>query len=104
MIIRLASFLLVLTSCTYNEIEPICNPDPIVYSDIIQPILDVHCSNCHYEGSDRVPLSNYNQVISAQNEYNLLDRVVNLEMPPYGSQLSLNSTDIVIIRNWIDCD
>ena len=102
MIIRLAFFLLVLISCTYNEIEPICNPDPIFYSDKIQPILDVHCSNCHLEGSGRAPLSNYNQVISAQNEYDLLDRVINFEMPPNGD--SLNESDIIIISNWIDCE
>lgn len=104
MIIRLAFFLLVLISCTYNEIEPICNPDPIFYSDIIQPILDVHCLYCHSDGSGRAPLSNYNQVISAQNEYDLLDRVINLEMPPNGEQPSLNESDIIIIRNWINCE
>tara|TARA_B100001142_G_C14348103_1_gene660876 strand:- start:7261 stop:7575 length:315 start_codon:yes stop_codon:yes gene_type:complete len=104
MIIRLAFFLLVLISCTYNEIEPICNPDPIFYNDIIKPILDVHCSDCHSDGSGRALLSNYNQVISAQNEHDLLDRVINFEMPPYGAQPSLNQSDILIIRNWIDCE
>ena len=96
--------LLVLTSCTYNEITPICKPDEQMFSDLVQSIIESNCMECHSESSSQPPvLETYDGVINALNNHSLRDRVVNREMPPYGAP-PMSESDINIIKNWADCE
>ena len=73
--------LLILTSCTYNEITPICNPDEQMFSDLVQSIIESNCMECHSESSSQPPvLETYDGVINALNNHSLRDRVVNREI------------------------
>ena len=96
--------LLILTSCTYNEITPICEPDEQMFSDLVQPIIESNCMECHSESSSQPPvLETYDGVINALNNHSLRDRVINREMPP-DSKPSMSESDINIIKNWADCE
>ena len=96
--------LLILTSCTYNEITPICEPDEQMFSDLVQPIIESNCIVCHAESNNRpAVLETYDGVINALNNHSLRDRVVNQEMPPYGAP-PMSESDINIIKNWADCE
>ena len=96
--------LLILTSCAYNEIIPICEPDEQMFSDLVQPIIESNCMECHSESSSQLPvLETYDGVINALNNHSLRDRVVNREMPPYGAP-PMSESDINIIKNWADCE
>jgi hypothetical protein len=96
--------LLILTSCTYNEITPICEPDEQIFSDLVQPIIESNCMECHSESSSQPPvLETYDGVINALNNHSLRERVINREMPPYG-ETPMSESDIKIIKNWIDCE
>ena len=96
--------LLILTSCTYNEITPICKPDEQMFSDLVQSIIESNCMECHSESSSQPPvLETYDGVINALNNHSLRDRVVNREMPP-DSEPSMSESEINIIKNWADCE
>ena len=96
--------LLILTSCAYNEIIPVCEPDEQMFSDLVHPIIESNCIACHAESSGQPPvLETYDGVINALNNHSLRDRVVNREMPPYGAP-PMSESDINIIKNWADCE
>ena len=96
--------LLILTSCTYNEITPICEPDEQMFSDLVQPIIESNCMECHSESSSQPPvLETYDGVINALNNHSLRNRVINREMPP-DSEPSMSESEINIIKNWADCE
>ena len=96
--------LLLLSSCTYNEILPVCEPDEQEFSDLVQPIIEENCLGCHSENSGRPSiLTTYDGVINAVNNHGLKDEVVSLRMPPYGST-PLSASEINIITSWIDCE
>ena len=96
--------LVILTSCTYNEITPICEPDEQMFSDLVQSIIESNCMECHSESSSQPPvLETYDGVINALNNHSLRDRVINREMPPDSYPL-LSESDINIIKNWVDCE
>ena len=60
--------LLILTSCTYNEITPVCEPDEQMFSDLVQPIIESNCIVCHAESNSRpAVLETYDGVIDALN-------------------------------------
>ena len=95
--------LLILTSCTYNEITPICEPDEQIFSDLVQPIIESNCMGCHSASNNRPAiLGTYDGVIDALNNYSLIDRVVSGSMPPYGSPeaLLMSAEDINTIKEW----
>ena len=99
----LCIFLLV-TSCTWNEILPVCEPDEQIFSDLVQPIIEDNCISCHNESIGRpAVLETYDGVINALNNHSLRAKVVNGQMPP-DSEPSLSESDINIIKNWIDCE
>ena len=96
--------LLILTSCTYNEITPICEPDEQMFSDLVQPIIESNCIVCHAESNSRpAVLETYDGVIDAVNNHSLIDKILSGEMPYYGSP-PLSVSDINIIKNWADCE
>ena len=95
--------LLLFSSCTYNEIVPVCEPDDQNFSDLVQPIIEANCIGCHHESSGRPAiLTTYDGVIDAVNNHALKDEVVSLRMPPGSSPLSVS--EINIITSWIDCE
>ena len=96
--------LLILSSCSYNEIVPVCQPDKQIFSDIVQPIIEEKCVSCHDQSSGRPEiLTSYEGVIDAVNNHSLKYQVTSLQMPPYGSD-ALSNAEIIIIKNWIDCE
>ena len=95
---------LLFSSCTYNEIVPVCEPDNQTFSDLVQPIIETNCIGCHYEFSSRPAiLTTYDGVIDAVNNHSLIDKILSGEMPYYGSP-PLSVSDINIIKNWADCE
>ncbi len=92
------------SSCTYNELVPVCEPDSQTFSELVQPIIEANCIVCHNESSGRPAiLTTYDGVIDAINNHSLKNEVVGLQMPPYGSS-PLSATEINILKNWIDCE
>ena len=102
---RYSVFLVFLfSSCTYNELTTICEPDPQVYADLVSPIIEANCVSCHNESSGRPSiLTSYDGVIDAINNHSLDNEVINLRMPPYGMP-PLSTEEINIITNWISCE
>ncbi len=102
---RYSVFLVFLfSSCTYNELTTICEPDPQVYADLVSPIIEANCVACHDESSGRPEiLTTYDGVIDAVNNHSLKYQVTSFQMPPYGSN-TLSDSEINIIKNWIDCE
>ena len=101
---RHAIFLFFLfSSCTYNEIAPICEPDVQSFSELVYPIIESNCIGCHGNNSGRpAVLTTYENFIDAVNNYALEEWVVSLQMPPDG--VGLDHSEIEIITNWIDCE
>ena len=94
--------LLILTSCTYNEITPICEPDEQMFSDLVQPIIESNCIVCHAESNSRpAVLETYDGVIHALNNHSLKELVVSFQMP---KNSTMSESDINIIKNWADCE
>jgi hypothetical protein len=94
----------IVTSCTYNELAPICEPDEQIFFDLVQPIIENNCIGCHSESNNRPAiLGTYDGVIDAINNHSLRDEVLSLKMPYDGSP-PLSTSDINIIKNWIDCE
>ena len=94
----------IFTSCTYNELIPVCKPDEQLFSDLVQPIIDDNCMGCHAESNNRsAVLETYDGVIDAVNNHSLIDKILSGEMPYYGSP-PLSVSDINIIKNWADCE
>ena len=94
--------LVILTSCTYNEITPICEPDEQMFSDLVQPIIESNCISCHDEASGRPAiLGTYDGVIHALNNHSLKELVVSFQMP---KNSTMSESDINIIKNWADCE
>ena len=100
-IVILFSFLF--SSCTYNEIELICEPDSQSFSELVYPIIESSCISCHGNNSGGpAVLTTYEGFIDAINNYELEEWIVNLQMPPDG--VGLEQSDIEVITNWIDCE
>ncbi len=97
-------FVVLFSSCAYNELVPICEPDDQVFVDLVQPIIEENCLGCHSESSGRPSiLTTYDGVINAVNNHGLKDEVVSLRMPPYGST-PLSDSEVNVITSWIDCE
>ena len=91
-------------SCTYNELDSVCEPDKQLFLDLVQPIIEENCTACHNETTARPAiLKTYEGVIDAVNNHALRDEVVSLQMPLSGST-PLSDSEINIIISWIDCE
>jgi uncharacterized membrane protein len=94
----------IVSSCTYNEIVPVCNPDEQLFVELVQPIIESNCIACHNADSGRpAVLSTYEGVMDALDNYALKSRVVSLDMPPSVSP-ELSDSEIAIIKKWADCE
>ena len=102
---RFSFFLIFLfSSCSYNELAPVCEHSSQAFLDLVQPIIEANCVICHNESSGRPSiLTTYDGVIDAINNHSLDNEVVNLRMPPYGMP-PLSTEEINIITNWISCE
>ena len=92
---------LLCSSCSYNELIPVCEPDEQIFSDLVKPIIESSCINCHGDNGTPPLLKTYNNVMDAVNNHGLENEIVNLQMPPGGG---LNQSDIETITNWITCE
>ena len=122
--------LLVITSCTYDELLVGCmdslalNYDPYAqvddgscilsdcevnspsFTDCVEPIFEKNCIGCHFQNNSNgiMPLSNFQEI-----QYNVINGTV-IEsikrevgfMPKNGERLS--AEEILIIENWKEND
>ena len=97
--------LFIFNSCTWNELpKVICVPDEQIYLDLVQPIIESNCISCHSSTDDNpAVLVTYNGIIDAINNHSLREEVVSRRMPMDG-YAPLSSSEINIIKNWIDCE
>jgi len=96
--------LLVITSCTYNELS-ICETENPSFNDCVEPIFTNNCIGCHnavqYFGS--LSLENYTEISEAVLNGTVIDRISRDEtdilfMPKSSSKLL--EEEIQIIINW----
>ena len=88
-----------------DSLPEACEPDEQVYLELVQPIIESNCIQCHSASGSRpeTPLEIYEGVIDALNNHSLRDKVSSLQMPPYGAP-PMSESDINIIKNWADCE
>ena len=97
-------FFFILTSCTYDEIIPVCIPDKQDFVERVQPIIENNCVMCHNVLSSRPSvLTTYDGVIDAVNNHFLVNQVLDLHMPP-PDMPPLTLSEINIIKNWAYCE
>ena len=95
--------LLILTSCTYNELT-VCETDDPSFSECIMPIFSEYCIECHFHNN---PYS----IMSLTNFTEIQDKIINgtiIEsinreigfMPKDGKRLSVEQ--ILIIEKWYE--
>ena len=93
--------ILVITSCTYNELS-VCETENPSFNDCVEPIFVENCIACHFQ-------NNPNGIMPLTNFLEIQDKVINgtvIEsikrevgfMPKNGERLS--AEEILIIENW----
>jgi hypothetical protein len=94
--------LVIITSCTYNEIS-ICDTDEPTYSDCVKPIIAANCLDCHSNGSAFGELLTYEELKWSIVDGDLIERIQMNEndagFMPYGGE-KLNELDIQILIKW----
>tara|TARA_B100001250_G_scaffold180543_1_gene155233 strand:+ start:152 stop:463 length:312 start_codon:yes stop_codon:yes gene_type:complete len=97
-------FLLLLSSCTYNEIIIVCEPEEEIYINLVEPIIESSCVGCHHESSMNASiLTTYEGVVDAVKNHELVNLVVSEQMP-LGGVPKLTQYQIDIIQNWANCE
>ena len=97
-------FFLLLSSCTYNEVVLVCEPNEDVFNNEIKSIIDNNCTGCHHESSGRPAiLTTYEGVVDAVNYSELVNWIISEEMPPNGMP-PLSQSEINIVQNWANCE
>jgi len=93
--------LAILSSCTYNELIPVCEPNEQIFSDLVQSIIESNCIGCHSGSNNQAVLGTYDGVIDALNNHALIDRITSetMPMPPYDSP-AMSSAEINVIKEW----
>ena len=95
--------ILVVTSCTYNELS-ICETDNPSFTDCVEPIFEKNCIGCHFQNnSDEImPLTNFQEiqdkVINGTVIESIKGEVGFIPMPYNGERLTVE--EILIIENW----
>ena len=95
-------FSIILSSCTYNEIDVCSTPTPS-FSECVKPIIEQNCIQCHRNNSQNGLLQTHAQIILYMQNGKLLDRIQRDAdavgvMPPSGQKLSDN--EIQILKKW----
>lgn len=92
----LTAFSIGLHSCYYDNIEelygknqppPIDTTQVVSFANDVTPFINNTCaiSGCHISGTGRQPLTNYNEIKNAIENFNLKNRVESGNMPPGGN-------------------
>lgn len=103
--------LLILSSCTYHELEPIevVIPDePISYSTTIQPIFDSRCINCHdaltpilTTGNSYSNLESGGWFTAGDSENSKLIKKIT-QGPHSGGKNILSAEELAYLKKWIE--
>ena len=100
--------LLILTSCTYNELPiseiTICATNSPSFSDCVLPIFEESCVECHFNNNSDglMPLTNYEEIQDKVVNGTVIESI-NREigfMPKNGERLS--AEHILIIEKWYE--
>ncbi len=100
--------LLSIISCSKNSPDDVTDPDTvdtkITYNTNVKPIIDNNCLSCHGNPTTNnapISLTNYNEVLLAAKQSDLLKRMTDpsTAMPPAGL---LPSTTSDIVKKWIN--
>jgi hypothetical protein len=96
--------ILVITSCTYNELS-ICETDNPSFTYCVEPIFEKNCIGCHFQNNSNgiMPLSNFQEIRDNVINGTVIDRISREEtdilfMPKSSSKLL--EEEIQIIINW----
>ena len=93
--------LLILTSCTYNELT-VCETDDPSFSECVMPIFSEHCIECHGHNNSYgiMLLTNFTEIKDKSVPIiESINRVVGF-MPKNGERLS--PEQILIIEKWYE--
>ncbi len=102
-------FLLLITSCSYDNEEEFYNTDEcdisaVTFSETIDPIIDRNCKVCHYSGNATgVTLETYDNILEEALEGKLLGVIKHApgyEPMPKGGKL--DDCSILKIETWIN--
>ena len=93
--------LLVITSCTYNELS-VCETENPSFNDCVEPIFVENCIACHFQNNSNgiMPLSNFQEIqdnVINGTVIESIKREVGF-MPKNGERLTVE--EILIIENW----
>ena len=95
--------ILVITSCTYNELS-ICETDNPSFTDCVEPIFEKNCIGCHFQDNSNgiMPLSNFQEIQDNVINGTVIERIKGeggfIPMPYNGERLTIE--EILIIENW----
>ena len=97
-------FSIILSSCTYNEIDLCSTPSPS-FSECVKPIIEQNCVTCHRNNSPNGLLQTYDQILEFMENGKILDRIQRDAdaagvMPPSGQKWGGN--EIQIIKTWYE--
>ena len=93
--------ILVITSCTYNELS-ICETENPSFTDCVEPIFEKSCIGCHFQNNSNgiMPLSNFQEIqdnVINGTVIESIKREVGF-MPKNEERLTVE--EILIIENW----
>ena len=93
--------ILVITSCTYNELS-ICETDNPSFTDCVEPIFEKNCIGCHFQDTPNgiMPLTNFLEIQDKVINGTVIESIKKEVgfMPKNGERLS--AEEILIIENW----
>ena len=95
--------ILVITSCTYNELS-ICETDNPSFTDCVEPIFEKNCIGCHFQNNSNgiMPLSNFQEIQDNVINGTVIESIKGelgfIPMPYNGERLTVE--EILIIENW----
>ena len=95
--------ILVITSCTYNELS-LCETDNPSFADCVEPIFEKNCIGCHSQNNfDTImPLTNFQEIQDNVINGTVIESIkgeVGFTPMPYNRE-RLTVEEILIIENW----
>jgi len=92
--------LLLLSSCSYNELS-LCETDNPSFADCVEPIFEKNCIGCHFQNNDEImPLTNFQEIQDKVINGTVIESIKREVgfMPKNGERLT--AEEILIIENW----